>query len=59
MLYVAIDLNYISQSDFDKNYKEAVSIITQISNFKKYLRNYTIKEKIKNLKMFLFQILNF
>jgi len=43
MLYVALDLNYISKDDFDKSYSKAVSIITQISNFKKYLRNYCIK----------------
>ena len=59
MLYVALDLNYISKDDFDKSYSKAVSIITQISNFKKYLRNYSIKEKIKNIKMFILQVLNF
>ncbi len=59
MLYVALDLNYISKYDFDKNYNKAVSIITQISNFKKYLRNFLIKEKIKNVKMFFLQIINF
>jgi len=59
MFYVALDLNYISKENFDENYKAAVSIITQISNFKKYLRNYVIKEKIKNVKMFVIQFLNF
>jgi len=59
MLYIALDLNYISKENFDINYNIAVSIITQVSNFKKYLRNYAIKEKIKNVKTFIFQILNF
>ncbi|OGU71969.1 MAG: four helix bundle protein [Ignavibacteria bacterium RBG_16_34_14] len=59
MLYIALDLNYISKDDFDKNFNKAVNIITQISNFKKYLRNYVIKEKIKNVKMFFIQLLNF
>jgi four helix bundle protein len=59
MFYVALDLNYISKENFDENYKVAVSIITQISNFKKYLRNYVIKEKIKTVKMFIIQILSF
>jgi four helix bundle protein len=59
MLYVALDLNYISRNDFDMSYNEAVCITTQISNFKKYLRNYVIKEKIRNVKTVLLQILNF
>jgi len=59
MLYIALDLNYISKENFYINYNIAVSIITQVSNFKKYLRNYAIKEKIKNVKTFIFQILNF
>jgi four helix bundle protein len=58
MLYVALDLNYISQNDFENNYNEAVNIIKQISNFKKYLRNYAMKEKIKSIKMFLLHVLN-
>jgi four helix bundle protein len=58
MLYVALDLNYISRDEFDENYKRAVGIITQISNFKKYLRNYVVKENIKNVKSFILMILN-
>ena len=58
MLYVAIDLDYISKNDFDDNYKNAVDIIKQIANFKKYLRNYAMKEKIKTVKMFILQVLN-
>ncbi len=58
MLYVAMDLEYISKNDFDDNYKNAVDIIKQIANFKKYLRNYAMKEKIKTVKMFILQVLN-
>jgi four helix bundle protein len=58
MLYVAMDLEYISKNDFDDNYKESVNIIKQIANFKKYLRNYTMKEKIKTVKLFVLQALN-
>jgi len=58
MLYVAIDLEYISKNDFDDNYKNAVDIIKQIANFKKYLRNYAMKEKIKTVKLFILQVLN-
>jgi len=59
MLYVALDLNYISNDQFKISYDKAVSIITQISNFKKYLRNYIIKEKIEKVKIFFLMIINF
>ena len=58
MLYVAMDLEYISKNDFDDNYKNAVDIIKQIANFKKYLRNYAMKEKINTVKLFILQVLN-
>ena len=58
MLYVALDLEYISKDEFDENYKKAVNIITQISNFKKYLLNYAVKEKITKVKSFLLHIIN-
>ena len=45
MLYVAFDLNYISKSAFDKCYENVINIITQISNFIKYLRQYSSKVK--------------
>jgi len=45
MLYVVLDLNYISKEKFYECYKKSIDIITQISNFKKYLRNYSSKEK--------------
>jgi four helix bundle protein len=38
MLYVVLDLDYISKESFNNNYEMAVNIITQISNFIKYLR---------------------
>jgi four helix bundle protein len=47
MLYVALDLGYISKDSFEKNYNSAINIITQISNFIKYLRTYVAKEKSK------------
>jgi four helix bundle protein len=47
MLFAPLYLNYISREKFDKCYNDAVNIITQLSNFKKYLRNYVVKEKIK------------
>jgi len=45
MLYVALDLNYIDTNTFDKYYTSAINIITQISNFMKYLKKYTGKVK--------------
>jgi four helix bundle protein len=45
MLYVVLDLNYISKESFNKNYEMAVNIITQISNFIKYLRGHEQKAK--------------
>ena len=56
MLYVAFDLNYISKEEFDKCYFKAVNIRKQISNFRKYLRNYLIKEKTKNLIIFILSL---
>ena len=50
MLYVALDLNYITLKDFNKTYNEAVNIITQISNFKKYLRNFNKQNNEKSVK---------
>jgi four helix bundle protein len=43
MLYVALDLNYITKSTFDEYYKNVIQIITQISNFIKYLKKYLSK----------------
>ena len=53
MLYIALDLNYISKEKFEKNYSTSLNIITQISNFRKYLKNYTLKENIKKIKSFI------
>lgn len=58
MLYIAFDLNYISKSEFDVTYKDSVNIITQISNFKKYLNKYILNEKLKNVKIFILQIIS-
>jgi len=49
MLYVALDLNYISEVSFNKNYELAIDIIRQLSNFIKYLRKNIIKEKVARL----------
>ncbi len=57
MLYVALDLEYISKEEFDNNYQNAVNIITQIANFKKYLQNYSASEKLKTVKSFILQII--
>jgi len=51
MLYVALDLIYISEDNFTVSYKASVNVITQISNFTKYLRKYSFKEKINNIKL--------
>lgn len=53
MLYVALDLNYISKNSFGKNYEISINIITQISNFIKYLRKHAIKEKTEKLRSFI------
>ena len=42
MLYVATDLGYISQDKFNMHYQMAINIITQISNFIKYLKKSSI-----------------
>jgi len=44
MLYVALDLNYISKSTFEEYHENVIKIITQISNFIKYLKNYSGKK---------------
>jgi four helix bundle protein len=56
MLYIALDLNYISKDDFDKEFNNSINIITQISNFKKYLKNCFDKERFKTIKSLLLQI---
>jgi len=45
MLYVATDLGYISQDSFNLHYQMAINIITQISNFIKYLKKSSIVSK--------------
>lgn len=57
MLYIALDLCYIRGEDFEKNYQLAINIITQISNFKKYLVKYVVKEKISKIKSIIFLLL--
>lgn len=47
MLYITLDLNYITQKQFDELYSLSIKVITQISNFKKYLVKYFADDKIK------------
>lgn len=56
MLYVAFDLGYISETEFENNYNSAVSIIKQTANFIKYLKTYSIKKKINSIKLFLINL---
>jgi len=44
MLYVALDLDCIDKITFEKYYTNAINIITQISNFIKYLKEYSDKK---------------
>lgn len=46
MLYVALDLNYITKEEFEMAFNQAVNLITQLANFTKYLRGYN-QEKLK------------
>lgn len=45
LLYIALDLNYISELEFKENYLKSISIITQLSNFIKYLKAASTKSK--------------
>ena len=38
LLYVAKDLSYLTEMEFSEHYETAISIIKQISNFIKYLK---------------------
>ncbi len=40
MLYVATDLRYVSDESFNSLHQLSVNIITQISNFIKYLKQF-------------------
>jgi len=44
LLYVALDLKYITDNEFEKNYELSVDIIKQISNFIKYLNSNNQKQ---------------
>ena len=41
LLYIAQDLSYLTEEEFSKHYESAISIIKQISNFIKYLKQRT------------------
>ncbi len=57
MLYVALDLGYITKDDFTVCYESSINVIAQISNFGKYLRKYSFKEKIENIKSLLVSLI--
>ncbi|OGU73861.1 MAG: four helix bundle protein [Ignavibacteria bacterium RBG_16_34_14] len=59
MLYVALDLDYISKNSFNINYELSIKIITQISNFIKYLRRYAIKGKLTKASSFIILFFQF
>lgn len=44
MLYVATDLGYVSDESFNSLHQLSVNIITQISNFIKYLKTVSLKK---------------
>ena len=41
LLYVTTDLGYLTEKEFSEYYQASISIITQISNFIKYLKQRT------------------
>ncbi len=53
MLYVALDLKYITSEEFESAFHSSIEIITQLSNFRKYLRNFTLKKSINKIKNFI------
>lgn len=57
MLYIALDINYISAELFEINYNKSLSIIKQLANFKKYLRNYSLMQNINQIKIFLIKMI--
>ena len=44
MLYVASDLGYLSKDSFNTLYQLSINIITQLSNFIKYLKTSSVKK---------------
>jgi four helix bundle protein len=58
MLYVALDLKYITKEEFELNYGNSLDIIKQLANFIKYLRTYSIKRNLNKVKNFIFFFFN-
>ncbi|MFO7526586.1 MAG: four helix bundle protein [Ignavibacteriaceae bacterium] len=58
MLYVALDLKYITKEEFELAYNTSLNIITQLANFIKYLRTYTIKQNINKIKNIILNLFN-
>ena len=57
MLYIALDLGHISKDNFTVCYDSSLNVITQISNFTKYLRKYSVKAKFENIKLLLVSLI--
>ena len=51
MLYVALDLKYITKEEFELNYKNSLNIIKQLANFVKYLKTYNIRKNLNKVKI--------
>lgn len=49
VLYIAMDLEYISQNEFDTLYKLAKNISGKIQNLIQYLENYDSNNRIKDV----------
>ena len=58
MLYVALDLKYITEEQFELSYNNSLDIIKQLANFIKYLRTYSIKKNLNKVKNFIFSFFN-
>lgn len=58
MLYIALDLKYITKEEFDLAFNQAINIITQLANFIKYLKTYTIKKNINKIKNIILSLFN-
>lgn len=56
ILYVALDLNYITKEEFELAYSSSVDIIKQIAGFIRYLKTYKIKKSINKIKNFIMYI---
>ncbi len=56
MLYIALDLKYVTTEEFESAFKDSIEIITQLSNFIKYLRTYIFKQNLNKIKNFIISV---